>query len=132
MIEQDVVINTKYGASPATPRARASPARIRRSSSTWTRRAFATSSRSRRGASRATATSAWYPTSTTGSGTLRFDIPRRNEQMSAVIRAAMQSLTNTGVPEDTAGMIAFLDGPGQGEGRPARLRRPLHERARSR
>src|SRR5215813_12025534 len=43
-------------------------------------------------------------------GTLRFDIPRRNEQMSAVIRASMQSLTNAAVADDTAGMIAFLDG----------------------
>jgi carboxymethylenebutenolidase len=43
-------------------------------------------------------------------GTLRFDIPRRNDQMSAVIRASMQSLTNAAIAEDTAGMIAFLDG----------------------
>jgi carboxymethylenebutenolidase len=43
-------------------------------------------------------------------GTLRFDVPRRNDAMSAVIRAAMQSLSNTAVAEDTAGMIAFLDG----------------------
>ncbi|HEY3178055.1 MAG TPA: dienelactone hydrolase family protein [Casimicrobiaceae bacterium] len=43
-------------------------------------------------------------------GTLRFDIPRRNDAMSAVIRGAMQSLTNAAIVEDTAGMIAFLDG----------------------
>jgi carboxymethylenebutenolidase len=43
-------------------------------------------------------------------GTLRFDIPRRNEPMSAVITAARLSLNNTAVAEDTAGMIAFLDG----------------------
>src|SRR5438270_3413592 len=43
-------------------------------------------------------------------GTLRFDIPRRNDAMSVVIRGAMQSLTNAAVMEDTAGMIAFLDG----------------------
>lgn len=42
-------------------------------------------------------------------GTLRFDIPRRNDAMSVVIRGAMKSLTNTSVAEDTAGMIAFLD-----------------------
>ena len=42
-------------------------------------------------------------------GTLRFDVPRRNEAMSAVIRAAMQSLTNDDVAWDTGGMIAFLD-----------------------
>jgi carboxymethylenebutenolidase len=42
-------------------------------------------------------------------GTIRFDIPRRNDAMSVVIRGAMQSLTNTSVFEDTAGMLAFLD-----------------------
>jgi len=43
-------------------------------------------------------------------GTLRFDIPRRDDAMSVVIRGAMQSLTNGNIAEDTAGMIAFLDG----------------------
>ena len=43
-------------------------------------------------------------------GTLRFDIPRRNDAMSVVIRGAMKSLSNATVAEDTAGMIAFLDG----------------------
>ncbi len=43
-------------------------------------------------------------------GTIRFDVPRRNDAMSAVIRAAMKSLTNASVAEDTRGMIAFLDG----------------------
>ena len=42
-------------------------------------------------------------------GTLRFDIPRRNEGMSAVITASRLSLTTAAVAEDTAGMIAFLD-----------------------
>jgi carboxymethylenebutenolidase len=43
-------------------------------------------------------------------GTLRFDLPRRNDAMSVVIRGAMKSLSNASVTEDTAGMIAFLDG----------------------
>jgi len=43
-------------------------------------------------------------------GTIRFDIPRRNDAMSAVIRASMKSLTNTGVMDDTGGMLAWLDG----------------------
>jgi carboxymethylenebutenolidase len=43
-------------------------------------------------------------------GTLRFDIPRRDEAMSAVIRAARDSLTNAQVTDDSAGLIAFLDG----------------------
>ena len=43
-------------------------------------------------------------------GTIRFDIPRRGDAMSVVIRGAMQSLSNAAIVEDTAGMIAFLDG----------------------
>lgn len=42
-------------------------------------------------------------------GTLRFDIPRREETMSAVIRPCVQSLTNEKMMDDTAGMLAFLD-----------------------
>jgi carboxymethylenebutenolidase len=42
-------------------------------------------------------------------GHLRFDIPRRNDAMSVVIRGAMTSLTDAQIVEDTAGMIAFLD-----------------------
>jgi carboxymethylenebutenolidase len=42
-------------------------------------------------------------------GLLRFDIPRRNDAMSVVIRGAMNSLTNTFVADDTGGMITFLD-----------------------
>jgi carboxymethylenebutenolidase len=52
-------------------------------------------------------------------GTLRFDIPRRDAAMSAVIGAAKNSLTNAAVAEDTAGMIAFLDG--QAKARPGPL-----------
>src|SRR5438067_3285974 len=46
-------------------------------------------------------------------GTLRFDIPRRNDAMSVVIRGAMESLSNASIVEDTAGMISFLDAQGQ-------------------
>ncbi len=42
-------------------------------------------------------------------GTIRFDIPRRDDAMSAVIRPAMNSLTNGLVADDTAAMLAFLD-----------------------
>ena len=42
-------------------------------------------------------------------GTCRFDIPRRNDQMSAVIKACMNSLTNADVADDTGGFIAWLD-----------------------
>jgi len=42
-------------------------------------------------------------------GTIRFDIPRRDDAMSAVIRPTMNSLTNALVTDDTAAMLAFLD-----------------------
>ncbi|MGH8712564.1 MAG: dienelactone hydrolase family protein [Casimicrobiaceae bacterium] len=42
-------------------------------------------------------------------GSIRFDIPRRNDAMSVVIRGAMQSLSNASLADDTAGMLAFLD-----------------------
>ena len=42
-------------------------------------------------------------------GTLRFDTPRRGEQMSNVIKAAYTSLTNADIVDDTAGLLAFLD-----------------------
>ncbi|QDC02223.1 dienelactone hydrolase family protein [Mesorhizobium sp. 8] len=43
-------------------------------------------------------------------GTVRFDLPRRDERMSAVVGACMRSIDNDRVNEDTAGMLAFLDG----------------------
>jgi carboxymethylenebutenolidase len=42
-------------------------------------------------------------------GKLRFDIPRRTDAMSVVIRGAMDSLTNAQIVEDSAGLIAFID-----------------------
>ena len=42
-------------------------------------------------------------------GTVRFDIPRRGEQMSNVIKAAYTSLTNADITDDTAGLLAYLD-----------------------
>jgi carboxymethylenebutenolidase len=43
-------------------------------------------------------------------GTVRFDLPRRDDRMSAVVSACLRSLDNDGVNEDTAGLLAFLDG----------------------
>ncbi len=43
-------------------------------------------------------------------GTVRFDLPRRNDAMSAVVRASMNSITNELVTDDTSGMLAWLDG----------------------
>src|SRR5260221_6865293 len=41
-------------------------------------------------------------------GPLRFDLPRRDETMSAVIRAAYTNLSNAAVADDTPGMLSFL------------------------
>ncbi len=43
-------------------------------------------------------------------GTIRLDTPRRTDAMTAVFRAAMNSLTNADVTDDTAGILAYLDG----------------------
>ena len=42
-------------------------------------------------------------------GTVRFDIPRRDDGMSGVIRASMNSLSIAGVNDDTAAMLAWYD-----------------------
>lgn len=46
-------------------------------------------------------------------GTVRFDLPRRDDAMSQVIRAAMNHLTNKLVSEDTGCMLAWLDAQAQ-------------------
>ena len=46
-------------------------------------------------------------------GTLRFDLPRRNDAMSAVIKAAYFNLSNADVTDDTGGILAFLDAQDQ-------------------
>src|ERR1700712_1046701 len=42
-------------------------------------------------------------------GTLRFDVNRRDDEMFQCMRAAMNSLTNTKVMDDTAGILGFID-----------------------
>ena len=42
-------------------------------------------------------------------GTIRFDLPRRNDGMSAVVMASMNHLTNADVVDDTDGILSFLD-----------------------
>jgi carboxymethylenebutenolidase len=42
-------------------------------------------------------------------GTVIFDLTRRDDAMSAVIRASMNSLTNALVVDDTAAMLSWLD-----------------------
>ena len=110
MIEQDVVINTKYGRQPcfaACPdEPGAFPAIILYMDAPGFREELKIQARR-------IAKHGYFcllPDLYYRLGTLRFDIPRRNDAMSAVIRGAMQSLTNAAVAEDTAGMIAFIDG----------------------
>src|ERR1700747_3581602 len=42
-------------------------------------------------------------------GTVLFDLPRRTDAMSAVIRDCMNSLTNELVTDDTSAMLGWLD-----------------------
>ena len=62
-------------------------------------------------------------------GTCHFDIPRRDDGMSAVIRAAMNHLTNARVVERHRGAARLFRRPRQGDAGSRRLRRALHERA---
>ncbi len=43
-------------------------------------------------------------------GTVHFDLVRRDDAMSGVVRAAMNSITNALVTDDTAAMLGWLDG----------------------
>jgi carboxymethylenebutenolidase len=43
-------------------------------------------------------------------GHLRFDVARRDEAQAAVFLAAMRSLTNAMVMDDTGGLLGYLDG----------------------
>tara|TARA_B100000676_G_scaffold308728_1_gene370344 strand:+ start:2063 stop:2794 length:732 start_codon:yes stop_codon:yes gene_type:complete len=42
-------------------------------------------------------------------GSLRFDLPRRDDAMGNVIKAAYLSLTDANIDQDTAGILGFLD-----------------------
>lgn len=46
-------------------------------------------------------------------GTIRFDAPRRNDAMSAVIKAAWTNVATADVIDDTAGILAFIDAQAQ-------------------
>jgi carboxymethylenebutenolidase len=110
MIEQDVLINTKYGRQPGYAACPSDPGAFPPINNNMDAPGFRDELKIQ---ARRIAKHGYFclvPDLYYRLGTLRFDIPRRNEQMSAVIRAAMQSLSNAAVTEDTAGMIAFLDG----------------------
>ena len=109
MIERDVVVTTKYGRQPAfavCPDAPgAFPAIILYMDAPGTREEL-------RDHGRRIAKHGYFalvPDLYYRLGTLRFDVHRRNDAMSAVIRASMNSLTNEAVFDDTGGMIQFLD-----------------------
>ena len=46
-------------------------------------------------------------------GTIRLDTAHRTDAMTAVFRAAMNSLTHADVVDDTAGLLGFLDAQGE-------------------
>jgi carboxymethylenebutenolidase len=110
MIEQDVLVNTKYGRQPAFAACPEAPGQYPGIILYMDAPGFRDELRH---IGRRIANHGYFclvPDLYYRLGTLRFDIPRRNDAMSAVIRASMNSLTNASVAEDTAGMIAFLDG----------------------
>jgi carboxymethylenebutenolidase len=110
MIESDVMIPTKYGSLPAFTACPSEPgtypAVILFMDAPGIREEL-------RNMARRIAKHGYYcllPDLYYRLGTLRFDVPRRNEAMSVLIRGAMASLTNSAVFDDTAGMLSFLDG----------------------
>lgn len=110
MIEQDVVINTRYGRQPGYAACPGEPGQFPGIILYMDAPGFREELKIQ---ARRIARHGYFclvPDLYYRIGTLRFDIPRRNDAMSAVIKAAMQSLTNEAVMQDTAGMIAFLDG----------------------
>ena len=109
MIEQDVIVNTKYGRQPAFAACPEAPGQFPAIILFMDAPGFRDELRQM---GKRIAKHGYFclvPDLYYRLGTVRFDIPRRNDAMSAVIRASMQSLTNVAVAEDTAGMIAFLD-----------------------
>ena len=110
MIEQDVVINTRYGRQPGYAACPSDPGAFPGIILYMDAPGFREELKVQ---ARRIAKHGYFclvPDLYYRLGTLRFDIPRRNDAMSAVIRPAMQSLTNAAMAEDTAGMIAFIDG----------------------
>lgn len=110
MIEQDVVINTKYGHQPGYAACPSEPGSYPGIIIYMDAPGFRDELKIQ---ARRVARHGYFclvPDLYYRNGMLRFDVPRRTEAMSGVIGAAMRSLSNTAVAEDTAGMIAFLDG----------------------
>ena len=129
MIEQDVVVNTKYGRQPAFAACPEAPGQYPPIILYMDAPGFRDELRHM---GKRIANHGYFclvPDLYYRLGTLRFDIPRRNDAMSAVIRGAMLSLNNAAVADDIGGHDRVPRRPGQGEAGPARLRRALHERS---
>jgi carboxymethylenebutenolidase len=110
MIEQDVLVNTRYGRQPAFAACPDQPGPFPAIILYMDAPGFREELRQM---GRRIANHGYFclvPDLYYRLGTLRLDVQRRDDAMSGVIRAAMLSLTNANVAEDTAGMIAFLDG----------------------
>ena len=60
-------------------------------------------------------------------GTLRFNLLQRNEDMTRVIFAAMDHLSNAMVVEDTSCILSWLDGLGLAKAGLRWMRWPLYE-----
>lgn len=110
MIEQDVIVNTKYGRQPAFAACPDAPGEFPGIILYMDAPGFRDELRIMGKRIAKHGFFCLVPDLYYRLGTLRFDIPRRNDAMSAVIRGAMLSLSNAAVADDTAGMIAFLDG----------------------
>lgn len=110
MLEQDVVVTTKYGRMPAFVAAPDGPGRY--AATIFYMDAPGMREELRHMARRIAARGyvCLLPDMYYRMGLLRFDVPRRNDAMTQVIWAAMNHLTNAMVVEDTGGMLAFLDG----------------------
>jgi carboxymethylenebutenolidase len=109
MIEKDVIVTTKYGNMPsftACPEGPGPyPAIIVYMDAPGTREEL-------RNITRRIAKQGYFailPDMYYRLGLLRFDIPRRTDAMSVLIRGAMNHLSNEMVTDDTAGLIGFLD-----------------------
>lgn len=110
MIEQDVIVGTKHGAMPAFAACPEGPGRfapvIIYQDAPGIREEL-------RNFARRIAKQGYFcllPDMYYRIGQLRFDLARRDDAMSTVIRAAMNTLTNAFVADDTGGMLTFLDG----------------------
>jgi len=113
LIEQDVIVTTKYGKMPSFAAAPADggpvPAVIFYMDAPGIREEL-------RNMARRIAKAGYFcllPDMYYRLGTLRFDLARRSDAMTTTLLAAMDHLSNDMVMDDTAGMLAWLDAQDQ-------------------